>query len=606
MRGPKRPTTGGKPDFRTLIRVLPDIWPADHPSLRVRVVGALVLLILAKGAVLVTPFAYRAAVDGLAPGTAVATVPVFMVLAYGVTRLLGTVLQQMRDLVFARVGQHALRQLGVRVFRHVHALSLNYHISRRTGALSRVVDRGIKAIDFLLRYLVFSVVPLIFELGIVAVIFLVEFGWSYLAVMLATIAAYIAFTFRVTEWRVAIRKEMNDQDQDAHQKAVDSLLNYETVKYFSAEEREAERYDRSMAAYQRAALKTSYSLSFLNSGQAAILGIGMITLMLMTAYAVAAGAMTVGSFVMVNAFIIQITMPLNFLGTVYREIRQSLVDMREMYDLIDQGAEVVDKPDADDLAQGPGHVVFRDVAFAYSPDRPVLRGIDFEIPPGRTVAVVGPSGAGKSTIARLLFRFYDVTGGAITIDGQDLRDVTQASLRRAIGVVPQDTVLFNDTIGYNIGYGTDAPSPADVEAAARAARIHDFIRELPEGYSTQVGERGLKLSGGEKQRVAIARTILKNPGILILDEATSALDTATEREIQEELRRLGEGRTVLIIAHRLSTVVEADEILVMQAGRIVERGSHAALLAAGGRYAALWRRQESGEDGAREPLAIEA
>ena len=603
MRRGRRPTTAGTPDFRTLMRVLPDIWPADQPGLRVRVVVSLILLVLAKAAVLVTPFAYRAAVDGLAPTdvAVVAAVPVAMVLAYGLARLMGNVLQQLRDLVFARVGQHALRSLGLRVFRHIHQMSLNFHISRRTGALSRVVDRGIKAIDFLLRYLVFSIVPLMIELGIVAVIFLVEFGWSYTLVMLGTIAAYIAFTFRVTEWRVAIRKEMNDQDQDAHQKAVDSLLNYETVKYFSAEEREADRYDRSMAAYQKAALKTSYTLSFLNAGQAMILAAGMITLMMMTAYGVAAGQMTVGSFVMMNAFIIQITFPLNFLGTVYREIRQSLVDMREMYDLVDQGPEVVDRPDAKPLAVGPGHVRFQDVSFAYSSDRPVLEDVSFDIPPGRTVAVVGPSGTGKSTMARLLFRFYDVTAGGISIDGQDLRDVGQASLRRAIGVVPQDTVLFNDTIGYNIGYGSDAPTRDQIEAAARAARIHEFIVGLPDGYDTQVGERGLKLSGGEKQRVAIARTILKNPGVLILDEATSALDTGTEREIQEELRRLGEGRTVLMIAHRLSTVVEADEILVLSDRGIAERGSHVELMALGGRYAALWQRQEAEEEAVVEP-----
>ena len=596
----KRPsrtaTAAGSPDISILWRVVPDLWPRDHPNLRLRVVAAISLLVAAKVATLATPFVYRDAVDGLAPVEgAVLAAPIFLVIAYGVTRLFGTIFQQLRDLVFARVSQHALRQLGLRVFRHVHRLSLNYHISRKTGALSRVIDRGIKAIDFLLRYLLFSIVPLLLELAVVAVIFFVEFGVSYLAVMLATIVAYVWFTFRITEWRVKIRMEMNNQDQDAHQKAVDSLLNYETVKYFSAEQREAERYDRSMAAYQAAALRTSSSLVLLNSGQAFILATAMVTVMAMTAVEVVAGTLTVGSFVMVNAFMMQVTIPLNFLGTVYREIRQSLVDMREMYQLVDHGPEVTDPPGAPDLVTGPGEVRFEQVGFAYGPDRTILSDVSFQISSGRTLAVVGASGAGKSTIARLLFRFYDVTEGAVQIDGQDVRGVTQASLRRAIGVVPQDTVLFNDTIGYNIAYGRDDASREEVMEAAKAARIHDFIASLPEEYDTMVGERGLKLSGGEKQRVAIARTILKNPPILILDEATSALDTGTEREIQAELKRLGEGRTVLMIAHRLSTVADADEIIVLDKGEVTERGTHAGLLAQGGRYAALWRRQESEE-----------
>jgi ATP-binding cassette subfamily B protein len=562
--------------------------------LRLRVAVSLVLLVLAKLATIVTPFFYRAAVDGLSPGAvnAVVATPVLLVAAYGIARLMGTVLQQLRDVIFARVGQHALRQLASRTFTHIHRLSLSYHLSRRTGALSRIVDRGIKAIDFLLRFLVFSIVPLFLELIIVAVIFWVEFGFWYFIVLLITIAAYVAFTFSITEWRVKIRVLMNSQDQDAHQKAVDSLLNYETVKYFGAEGREAARYDGAMRGYQDAAVKTAVSLGVLNAGQALIIVSGLVAVMAMTVLEVQAGAMTLGSFVMVNAFVVQITVPLNFLGSAYREIRQALIDMREMYDLIDEAPEIVDAPDAVALAVGEGQVTFRDVDFDYGPDRPILRGVSFTVPGGRSLAVVGPSGAGKSTVFRLLFRLYDVTGGAVEIDGQDLRGVTQASLRAAIGVVPQDTVLFNDTIGYNIAYGRDGASQDEVVAAARAARIHDFIESLPEGYNTMVGERGLKLSGGEKQRVAIARTILKDPPILILDEATSALDTPTEREIQAELKRLGENRTVLMIAHRLSTVVDADEIVVLDQGRVVERGTHAALLARSGQYADMWARQE--------------
>jgi len=550
MRRGRRPTIEGTPDLRTLMRVMPDLWPSEHPGLRQRVIVSLGFLILAKVAVLITPFVYRDAVDALAPNseTALLAVPVMLVVAYGVTRLAGTLFQQLRDLAFARVGQHALRQLGLRVFRHVHQLSLGYHISRKTGALSRVVDRGIKAIDFLLRYLLFSIVPLLFELGVVAIIFLLEFGFWYLAVMLLTISAYVAFTFKVTEWRVKIRKEMNDQDQDAHQKAVDSLLNYETVKYFSAERRESDRYEGAMIGYENAAVKTQTTLAFLNLGQSVIISVGLGLVMVFAATRVTAGTLTVGDFVLVNALMMQITMPLNFLGTVYREIRQSLIDMSDMFTLLGQPAEVQDKPGAKALAVTEGRVAFEKVAFNYEPERAILKGIDFTARGGGTVAVIGQSGAGKSTIARLLFRFYDVTGGRITIDGQDLRDVTQESLRQNIGVVPQDTVLFNDTIAYNIGYGDPNATTEQIEQAARDAAIHEFVEGLPDGYDTMVGERGLKLSGGEKQRVAIARAILKNPPILILDEATSALDSGTERDIQDSLRRLSENRTVVTIA----------------------------------------------------------
>ncbi len=589
----RTPGAEGTPDLRILTRALPELWPEGRRDLRIRVVVAILLLVGAKAATLVSPFLFKEAIDGLGPEAAAVAAPVAIVVAYGLVRLGSTVLQQLRDMVFTPVSQHALRGLALRTFEHVHRLSLGYHLSRRTGALSRIIDRGVKAVDFLLRFLIFSIVPLILELVIVAVIFWAHFGIGYFAVLVATVVTYVAFTFRVTEWRVKIRMQMNREDQDAHQKAVDSLLNYETVKYFDASTREAERYDRAMAAYQRAALKTSESLAFLNCGQALIIAAGMVTVMAMAARGVVAGELTVGDFAMANAFMIQITVPLNFLGTVYREIRQSLVDMREMVELTDTAPEVVDRADAKPFVSGEGRVAFRRVDFGYGPDRVVLQGVDFEVPGGGKLAIVGPSGAGKSTIARLLFRFYDVTGGAVEIDGQDARSVTQNSLRARIGVVPQDTVLFNDTIGYNIAYGHAGATHEEVEAAARAARIHDFIMGLPEGYDTQVGERGLKLSGGEKQRVAIARTILKDPPVLILDEATSALDTGTEREIQAELRRLGEGRTVIMIAHRLSTVVEADEILVLEAGRVIERGTHARLVAQGGRYAAMWAVQEA-------------
>lgn len=588
--------------WRTIRKVAPYLWPEDKPWVKRRVVIAMAMLVLAKIVTVYTPFLYRAAVDSLAgetgdnPAFLLALGAVGITIAYGVARGASVGFNQLRDAVFAKVAQRALRQLALETFQHIHALSLRYHITRKTGGLSRIIERGVKGVEFLLRFMLFSVGPLILELALTAIILAFAFDISYLLVLAVTIALYIWFTFAVTEWRVKIRREMNKQDTDANQKAIDSLLNFETVKYFGAERREAERYDSAMAGYENAAIKTSVSLAALNFGQALIITTGLVIVMVMAAMGVADGRLTVGDFVMVNAFMIQITMPLNFLGTVYREIRQSLVDMGEMFDLLEQPREVDDKPGAPALKVSGGEVVFDNVEFAYERTRAILAGLSFRVAPGETVALVGPSGSGKSTIGRLLFRFYDVTGGAVRIDGQDLRDITQESLHDQIGVVPQDTVLFNDTIRYNIAYGRPDASPAEVEQAARAAKIHDFIARLPEGYDTMVGERGLKLSGGEKQRVGIARTLLKDPPILLLDEATSALDTETERDIQGELKMMGQGRSVITIAHRLSTVVDADQIIVLQEGEIVERGTHDTLLAAGGRYASMWARQMAEED----------
>jgi ATP-binding cassette, subfamily B, heavy metal transporter len=593
--------------WRTIRKVAPYLWPEGDTSARRRVVLAMLALTAAKVATVVTPFFFKEAVDALAPeGERTAFLLIGgaagLTVAYGLLRLAGVGFAQLRDGIFATVGQRALRQLALETFRHIHALSLRFHITRRTGGLSRIIERGVKGVDFLLRFLLFSILPLILELALVAGILFFVFDWRYLLVVAVTIAIYVWFTFTVTEWRVGIRRRMNDRDTEANQKAIDSLLNFETVKYFGAERREAERYDASMQGYEAAAVETQTSLAWLNVGQSLIITAGLVIVMVMAALGVQSGALTVGDFVMVNAYMIQITMPLGFLGTVYREIRQSLVDMGTMFDLLEQPAEVVDRPGAPALKVERARIEFRDVWFSYETERGILQGVDLVVEPGATVAVVGPSGSGKSTIGRLLFRFYDVNRGAVLIDGQDVRDVTQESLRAAIGVVPQDTVLFNDTLAYNIAYGDPAATRADVEAAARAARIHGFIASLPQGYDTVVGERGLKLSGGEKQRVGIARTLLKNPPILLLDEATSALDTETERAIQDELRAMGRGRSVIMIAHRLSTVVDADRIVVLEAGRVVEAGRHEQLIVRGGRYARMWARQAAELEQAAEAV----
>ncbi|WP_170363192.1 ABCB family ABC transporter ATP-binding protein/permease [Ruegeria arenilitoris] len=584
-----------KSGWLTIRKVAPYLWPEDEPWVKRRVVFAMAMLVLAKLIAVYTPILYKGAVDALAgegvPPLALGAVG--LTVAYGVARMMTVGFQQLRDALFAPVGQRALRALALETFQHIHQLSMRYHVTRRTGGLSRIIERGVKGVEFLLRFLLFSIGPLILELLLVAVVLMWLFDVWYLVVVAVTIALYIWFTFTVTEWRVKLRREMNDQDTEANQRAIDSLLNFETVKYFNAERREAERYDVSMKAYAQAALKTAYSLAFLNFGQSFLITCGLIGVMVLAAIGVQNGQLTVGDFVMVNAYMIQITVPLNFLGTVYREIRQALVDMGQMFQLLEQPAEVVDKPDAKPLQITEGRVELDDVHFGYDPDREILRGVSLVVPGGQTVAIVGATGSGKSTIGRLLFRFYDVTQGALRIDGQDVRDVTQESLHAAIGVVPQDTVLFNDTIRYNIAYGREGASQAEIEAAAKAAKIHDFIISLPEGYETKVGERGLKLSGGEKQRVGIARTLLKNPPILLLDEATSALDTDTEQDIKDALARAGEGRTVITIAHRLSTIAESDQIVVLEKGEIIEQGTHDELLRREGRYAQLWNRQQS-------------
>ena len=581
--------------LRALKGLGPYLWPRDSIELRVRVVLAMALLIAGKLVNITVPLFYKQAVDALSgAGTAgaVIAVPVGLILAYGLARVTSQGFNELRNGVFAKVAQRAVRRIALSAFRHIHSLSLRFHLDRRTGGLARAVERGIAGIEFLLSFMLFNVIPTLFEILVVSAILWRLYNWQFAAVTLATIVTYIGFTFVITDWRVRFRREMNERNSEANTKSVDSLLNYETVKYFANEEHEAQRYDRALQAYERAAVKSETTLALLNVGQGAIIASGLIGIMLLAGQGVAAGAMTVGDFVLVNTYLIQLYMPLNFLGMVYRNIKQSLTDIEQMMGLLKIRPEIEDRPGAPALAVKRGMVAFRNVDFRYDPRREILRDVDFAVPPGARVAIVGPSGAGKSTIARLLFRFYDVSDGAIEIDGQDIRDVTQDSLRRAIGVVPQDTVLFNDTIYYNIAYGRPGAGRAEIEEAARLAHIHDFIAALPDGYQTMVGERGLKLSGGEKQRVAIARVILKAPKILIFDEATSALDTKTEREIQASLAEVAAGHTTLAIAHRLSTVVDADQILVIEAGRIVERGHHRELLARGGVYAEMWARQQ--------------
>jgi len=594
----------GVPSFRPIRMLLPYLWPKGRGDLKARVVLAVFCLILAKVATVYVPFLFGVTLDALpktAAGTAV-MVALGWIGVYTLARIAMQALAQLRDGIFARVAYHALREVGVSTFAHVHTLSLRFHLERKTGGLSRIIDRGTKGIDTLLTFVIFSIFPTILELTLVAAIMLWKFDLWFAATTLAMVGAYIWFTFAITRWRIKFRREMNESDTEASTKTVDSLLNYETVKYFNAEAHETRRFDESMAKFARASIRTQTSLSVLNTGQALIVALGLMVVMGLAVFGIAEHRLTVGDFAMANAYLIQLYVPLNLLGTVYREITQALVDMDAMFTLLHRPQEVTDKPGAAPLRVAGGEIRFENVVFAYEPERTVLKGISFTVPAGRTIAVVGPSGAGKSTISRILYRFYDIASGRVTIDGQDIRDVTQASLRAAIGIVPQDTVLFNDTVRYNIGYGRIGASEAEIEEAAHHAQIDVFIRELPKGFESMVGERGLKLSGGEKQRVAIARTILKNPPILLLDEATSALDTHTEREIQSALREVSRNRTTLVIAHRLSTVVDADEILVLDHGRIVERGRHDELVAKKGAYAAMWAKQRKAE-AARERLA---
>jgi ATP-binding cassette subfamily B protein len=591
MTQPASEPASRNPGLQVMLRFLPLLWPKGEGELKARVIAALVLVLAGKAVGLMVPYAFKWVVDSMSGARTAPMAIVALVAAYAAARF-GTVLaDNLRNAVFEKVGQQAARRLAARVFRHIHALSLRFHLERRTGSLTKIVERGTKSIDMMLYFLLFNIAPTLIELTAICVIFYFKFGAGMVAATLAIVAVYIAFTRWITDWRAQLQREMNEVDNRAIGRAVDSLLNYETVKYFGAEEREARRYDEAIGAYARAATKNETSLAWLNIGQSTITNLMMFGAMGFTVWGWSQGRFTTGDVVLVNGLLLQLFRPLDMLGWVYRSIRQGLIDMEAMFNLVDTPAEIVDVPDAPPLRVSDGHVRFEDVAFGYEPERIILKGVTFDVPAGTSLAVVGPSGAGKSTLARLLYRFYDPTGGRITIDGQDISQITQASLRAAIGIVPQDTVLFNDTIGYNIGYGREGAGQAEIEGAAKGAAIDRFIAALPQGYESMVGERGLKLSGGEKQRVAIARTLLKDPPILILDEATSALDSRTEEAIQATLDAASRGRTTIIIAHRLSTIVEANRIIVLDAGRIAETGTHQELLRAGGLYAELWARQ---------------
>jgi ABC-type transport system involved in Fe-S cluster assembly fused permease/ATPase subunit len=603
--GPKGPTN----EWKTIKTLLPYLWPEGEKGLRIRVVAALVLLAAAKGTNVAVPIFYKQAVDSLTAGgpaaSTVIAVPIALLVFYGLARIMAQAFGELRDAVFTRVAQRAIRLAGLRTFRHLHRLSLRFHLERKTGGVSRAVERGTKGIEFLLRFMLFNVLPTVLEVAMVCGILWYLYGVGYAVLTFATLVIYIVWTLGITEWRLKFRRTMNEMDNEASTKAIDSLLNFETVKYFGNEEHEAGRFDKALQSYERAAVQSGTSLAVLNIGQGVVISTGVVAAMILAGQGVADGSMTIGDFVLVNSYLIQVFMPLNFLGFVYREIKRSLTDMEAMFELLEESPDIADKPGAQPLKSGPGSIRFDRVSFAYDTRRPILKDVDFEVPAGHSVAIVGPSGSGKSTLSRILYRFYDVSAGTVSIDGQDITMLTQDSLRAAIGIVPQDTVLFNDTVYYNIAYGNPKASPAEVEAAAKLARIHDFVMSLPDGYQSKVGERGLKLSGGEKQRVAIARTILKDPKILVFDEATSALDSRTEQDILTSFRDVSKNRTTLTIAHRLSTVIDADEILVLLAGEVVERGTHTDLLTRNGIYADMWARQQEAKLAAEKLSTLE-